>query len=125
MSMLIVFTAGVLSLLVGEKAHSEQLLRSYELAAHCKAVDDLCKGYLDGYIDAAELYQLWINSQRARLPDNKPSFCRGSIGLDKFAASYVAYVEANPDKLDVPSATTFFEMLTTDYRCPTQYAPLR
>jgi hypothetical protein len=111
-------------LLVGENAFSQQLLRSYELVAHCKTVDDLCKGYLDGYIDAAELYQLWITMQRTRLPDNKPSFCPASVGLNRFAESYIGYIEANPDKLDIPSGTTLLEMLTTDYRCPGQYAPL-
>ena len=124
MSIRTIIVAAML-LLVGDKAFGQQLLRSYELSAHCKLVDDLCKGYLDGFTDAAELYQIWITSQRTRLPDNKPSFCTGTVSLDKFAASYVAYVEANPDKLDVPSATTFLEMLTTDYRCATQYAPLR
>jgi hypothetical protein len=88
-------------------------------------VDAICKAYLGGYIDAAELYQLWITTQRTPLPDNKPSFCPASAGLNKFAESYVRYIEANPAKSDVPSATTLLEMLTTDYRCATQYIPLR
>jgi hypothetical protein len=124
MSMRIVIMAIMLAL-VGERAFSQQLVRSYELAAHCKTVDSFCEAYLGGYIDAAELYQLWITTQRTPLPDNKPSFCPASVGLNKFAESYVGYIEANPAKLDVPSATTLLEMLTTDYRCPTQYVPLR
>ena len=124
MSMRIIIVAITLAL-VGERAYSQQLLRSYELVAHCKTVDAFCKAYLGGYIDAAELYQLWITTQRTPLPDNKPSFCPSSVGLNKFAESYVRYIEANPIKLDVPSATTLLEMLTSDYRCPTQYLPLR
>ena len=76
-------------LLVGEKAFGQQLLRSYELAAHCKMIDDLSKGYLDGFTDAAELYQLWIISQRTRLPDNKPAFCMGSVSPDKTVRGHV------------------------------------
>jgi Rap1a immunity proteins len=124
MSMRIAITVVMLAL-VGDKALSQQLLRSYELVAHCKMVDVLCKAYLGGYVDAANLYQLWITEQRTRLPDNKPPFCPASVGLNKFADTYVRYIEANPAKLDVPAATTLLEMLTTDYHCPTPYAPLR
>jgi hypothetical protein len=53
----------VILALVGDKALSQQLLRSYELAAHCKTVDAVCKAYLGGYMDATELFQLWITTQ--------------------------------------------------------------
>jgi hypothetical protein len=95
---------------------------SIDLAHELRAKFDR---YLGGYVDAANLYQLWITEQRTRLPDNKPPFCPASVGLNKFADTYVRYIEANPAKLDVPAATTLLEMLTTDYRCPTPYAPLR
>jgi hypothetical protein len=78
MSMRIVIVAVMLAL-VGENAFSQQLLRSYELAAHCKTVDALCKAYLGGYIDAAQLYQLWITTQRTPLPTS-------SIGVPFFVA---------------------------------------
>jgi Ssp1 endopeptidase immunity protein Rap1a len=124
MSMRIVIGAVILAL-VGDKALSQQLLRSYELAAHCKTVDAVCKAYLGGYMDAAELYQLWITTQRTPLPDNKPPFCPASVGVNEFANSYVRYIEANPAKLDLSSATTLLDMLTTNFRCPTPYTPLR
>src|SRR6476620_3077667 len=45
MSMRIVIMAIMLAL-VGERAFSQQLVRSYELAAHCKTVDSFCEAYL-------------------------------------------------------------------------------
>ena len=66
MCMRIVIMAIMLAL-VGESAFSQQLVRSYELAAHCKMVDSFCEAYLGGYIDAAELYQLWITTHPCRI----------------------------------------------------------
>jgi hypothetical protein len=122
MSMRIVIITVAAFLLTGE-AHSQELTSTSDLVSHCKVVDDYCKDYLDGYIDAAELYQLNDTGQRASLPGNLPSFCPASVGVEDFAQAYVAYIEANPAKLDERAHTTVLDMLTTNYRCPIQYTP--
>jgi hypothetical protein len=118
--MRIVIIVAVSTILLGEKAYSQELTRTSELVSHCEAVDDYCKGYLDGYVDAAELYQLNDTIQRARLPGNLPAFCPASVGVNNFAKAYVAYIEANPAKLHERAHTTVLDMLTTNYRCPIQ-----
>jgi Rap1a immunity proteins len=119
MSMRIIIIAVAVLLVGSEKASSQELTRTSELVSHCRTVDDYCKGYLD----AAELYQLNDTIQRAHLPGNTLAFCPASVGVDNFAKAYVAYIEANPAKLKEHAHTTVLDMLTTDYRCPTQNNP--
>jgi hypothetical protein len=95
---IVIITAGIL-LLMGGEAVGEELTRTSELVSHCKALDDYCKGYLNGYIDAAEFYQLNNTMHGTYLPGNLPAFCPASVGVENFAKAYVAYIEAHPAKL--------------------------
>jgi len=119
---IVIITAGVL-LLMGGEAVGQELTPTSELVSHCKALDDYCKGYLNGYIDAAELYQLNNTMHGTYLPGNLPAFCPASVGVENFANAYVAYIEAHPAKLPEHAHTNVLDMLTTNYRCPTQYTP--
>jgi hypothetical protein len=119
---MVIITAGMIFLMGGE-AVGQELTPTSELVSHCKALDDYCKGYLNGYIDAAELYQLNNTMHGTYLPGNLPAFCPASVGVENFAKAYVAYIEAHPAKLPEHAHTTVLDMLTTNYRCPTQYTP--
>ena len=119
---MVIITAGMIFLMGGE-AVGQELTPTSELVSHCKALDDYCKGYLNGYIDAAELYQLNNTMQGTYLPGNLPAFCPASVGVENFAKAYVAYIEAHPAKLPEHAHTTVLDMLTTNYRCPIQSAP--
>ena len=50
---MVIITAGMIFLMGGE-AVGQELTPTSELVSHCKALDDYCKGYLNGYIDAAD-----------------------------------------------------------------------
>jgi len=113
---MVIITAGMIFLMGGE-AVGQELTPTSELVSHCKA------GYLNGYIDAAELYQLNNTMHGTYLPGNLPAFCPASVGVENFAKAYVAYIEAHPAKLPEHAHTTVLDMLTTNYRCPTQYTP--
>jgi len=85
---MVIITAGMIFLMGGE-AVGQELTPTSELVSHCKALDDYCKGYLNGYIDAAELYQLNNTMHGTYLPGNLPAFCPASVGVENFAKAYV------------------------------------
>jgi hypothetical protein len=85
-----------------------------------KGADDYCKGYLDGYIDAATLYELTIKIQvpNINLPGNLPPFCvSSSVTADFIAKDFVAYMNVNTDKSSDAPGTTVLEMLAKKYPC--------
>jgi hypothetical protein len=101
-----------------------QNIRTTDLMAHCTVSsggpDDYCKGFLNGFADAAGLYQLTalLQSPRPIPPGNVPPFCLLSSDSDEdLAGAVVEYVRANPGKADDFAATTVLEALSTRYPC--------
>ena len=83
-------SALLLSSLAGGEV-SAQNIRSNDLMAHCSfssGPDDYCWGFLNGYADAAQLYQLtaMLQTPRPTPPGNVPPFCLLSSDTDEVLA---------------------------------------
>lgn len=114
----------VIALVLANSASSsacgQTLTSSHKLALHCRTVDEYCRGYMDGYIDAAELYQLWNTMNRFTKPNDNVSFCPASVGVVGFAKGFVNYLAQNPERAAEPSGSVMLDLLTENYACPIQ-----
>jgi len=105
---------------------SAQNIQTRDLMAHCTlstGADDYCRGFLNGYSDAALLYQLSETIQGASgvkispPGDNAPLCLTNSVTDDALAQTFVECIRTHPAKANDFAGTSVLEALASRYHC--------
>ena len=106
---------------------SAQNIRSNDLMAHCTlstGPDDYCKGFLNGYSDAASAFQtreMLLTMRATSPPGNPPYFCLSNSDTDEaLAQTFIAYMRAHPEMGNDFANATVLEALSSRYPCKAQ-----